>query len=116
MPKPGYVYLLASRRNGTLYVGATSDLLRRVGEHRAGAVPGFTARYGVRRLVYYEAYPDIRDAVERERRLKEWRRAWKVALIEAANPEWTDPYPAMGPGHGRDFGGAPGAGSRLPPG
>jgi len=87
-----WVYILASGRNGTLYVGVTNDLARRVQEHREGAVPGFTRTYGVTRLVHAEPYDDIRIAIEREKRLKKWRRAWKLALIEEANPDWRDLY------------------------
>ena len=85
-----FVYMLASRRGGTLYVGVTSDLVRRVAEHREGAIPGFTERYGVKRLVWYEAHDSIEAAIRREKRLKKWPRAWKVALIEKANPQWQD--------------------------
>lgn len=84
------VYILASARNGTLYVGVTNDLARRVTEHRAGAVPGFTRQYGVTRLVHAEFHDSIALAREREARLKRWRRAWKLALIEAQNPAWRD--------------------------
>jgi putative endonuclease len=87
-----YVYMLASQRNGTLYVGVTSDLSRRVWEHKEGLTPGFTSRYGVVRLVWYEDYPDISDAIMREKRLKRWRRAWKLRLIEETNPQWLDLY------------------------
>ncbi len=87
-----WVYILASGRNGTLYVGVTNDLARRVQEHREGAVPGFTRTYGVTRLVHAEAYEDIRTAIEREKRLKRWRRAWKLALIEDGNSDWRDLY------------------------
>ncbi|HLT45637.1 MAG TPA: GIY-YIG nuclease family protein [Rubricoccaceae bacterium] len=92
MPRPGYVYILASGYNGTLYIGVTNDLLRRTWEHRHGVIEGFTKRYGVHRLVYYEAFQDIRDAIVRERRLKKWNRAWKLRLISAANPTWDDLY------------------------
>jgi putative endonuclease len=85
-----WVYVLASGHNGTLYVGVTSDLVRRVAEHREGALPGFTERYGVKRLVWYETHDSIEAAIRRERRLKKWPRAWKVALIESANPDWRD--------------------------
>lgn len=86
----GYLYILASKRNGTLYVGSTIDLTRRIEQHRAKAVEGFTRRYNVMRLVHSEAYEDIRDARARERQIKAWRRAWKIALIEAENPQWLD--------------------------
>ncbi len=87
-----WVYILASERNGTLYVGVTNDLVRRVQEHRKGVVPGFTQTYGVTRLVHAEPHDDIRIAIEREKRLKKWRRAWKLALIEEGNPGWRDLY------------------------
>ncbi|MBI1239036.1 MAG: GIY-YIG nuclease family protein [Alphaproteobacteria bacterium] len=87
---PNWVYILTNRPHGTLYVGVTNDLARRVHEHREKAVPGFTARYGLARLVHYEAYADIRDAIWREKRLKTWNRAWKVRLIQQGNPDWRD--------------------------
>jgi len=85
-----YVYILASKKNGTLYIGVTNDIERRVSEHKAGLVPGFTEKYGVSRLVYVEEYSGIRDALAREKQLKNWRREWKIALIEKNNPEWRD--------------------------
>ena len=85
-----YVYILASCRNGTLYIGMTDDLARRVWEHRIGAVPGFTRKYGVDRLVYVEEYGSILEARAREHAMKRWRRAWKIALIEKDNPQWRD--------------------------
>ncbi len=87
-----WVYILASGRNGTLYVGSTADLSRRVLEHRQGLVPGFTTRYGVTRLVWYEGYERLIEARHREYSIKPWRRAWKLALIEALNPDWRDLY------------------------
>ena len=90
-----HVYLLASRPRGTLYVGVTSDLVRRIGDHKAKAVPGFTARYGVDRLVWFEAYEEVGPAILREKQIKEWRRAWKIRLIEEQNPDWTDLCPAI---------------------
>lgn len=90
MFKPGYVYLLASQRNGTLYVGVTSDLVKRVWEHKQDLLGGFTKRYQVHRLVHYEVFEDIRDAIVRERRIKKWKRGWKVQLIEEENPGWND--------------------------
>jgi putative endonuclease len=87
---PCFVYILASRRNGTLYVGVTSDPARRVAEHKSGAVPGFTRAHGVDRLVYLEEYPSVLEARAREHSLKRWRRAWKVKLIESINPDWDD--------------------------
>ena len=85
-----YVYILASQRNGTLYVGVTNDLVRRVSEHRQDLIPGFTSRHGVRTLVWFDVHRDIDVAIAHEKRLKRWRRDWKIALIEAANPQWLD--------------------------
>jgi putative endonuclease len=90
-----WVYILASRVGGTLYIGVTNDLVRRVHEHRSGAVDSFTSKHAVHRLVYFEPYSDIENAIRREKRLKEWQRAWKVRLIEEANPNWDDLYPAI---------------------
>ena len=92
MPKKGYLYILASRRNGTLYVGVTSDLVKRVEEHRQKLVDGVTKRYSVTRLVYFEMFEDIKDAITRERHLKEWKRKWKTELIQSINPYWRDLY------------------------
>jgi putative endonuclease len=86
----GHLYILASRRNGTIYIGATTDLPKRIYEHREGLIAGFTRTYGVKRLVYVETYDDISDAIVRERRMKEWKRNWKVRLIEEHNPYWED--------------------------
>ncbi len=88
--KDYFVYILASGRNGTLYVGVTNDLGRRVGEHKEKCVPGFTRRYGVGILVWYEVHSDINAAIEREKQIKGWNRAWKVRLIEKTNPVWND--------------------------
>ena len=88
------VYILASQRNGTLYIGVTSDLHGRMEEHTQGLFDGFTKRYGVKQLVYYEMHEDMDRAITREKRLKEWRRLWKLRLIEQANPEWIDLYDA----------------------
>jgi putative endonuclease len=85
-----FVYVLASKRNGTLYVGVTSDLTKRVQEHREGLVPGFTLKHGIKRLVYWELHHDINEAILREKRIKRWQRAWKLAMIETANPQWRD--------------------------
>ena len=85
-----YVYILASRKNGTLYIGTTNDLVRRAWEHKGQFVPGFTSKYGVHHLVYFEAHDDVRLAIQRERTMKHWRRDWKIALIETTNPEWRD--------------------------
>ena len=86
------VYLLASKRNGTLYVGVTSNLAARVWQHRTGALAGFTAEYGVHTLVWYEPHPTIAGAIHREKQLKDWQRAWKIRLIEESNPQWRDLY------------------------
>ncbi|GGH03360.1 excinuclease ABC subunit C [Glycocaulis albus] len=85
-----FVYLLASQKNGTLYCGVTSDLPRRTFDHREGNLPGFTSKYGVKRLVWYEVYTDIHEAIRREKRIKKWPRDWKINLIEANNPDWND--------------------------
>jgi len=87
---PAFVYIMASTRNGTLYTGVTSDLQRRVAQHRTGEIPGFTDKYRVHTLVYYETHGDIREAIAAEKRIKSWKRAWKVRLIEKINPEWRD--------------------------
>ena len=84
------VYILASKRNGTLYTGVTSDLARRVAEHKSDLVEGFTKRYGVHMLVYCEWHNDMRSAISREKQIKKWNRAWKLRLIERDNPEWRD--------------------------
>jgi putative endonuclease len=88
----GCVYILTNRPNGILYVGVTSDLVRRIFEHRSGFVDGFTKRYGLKRLVYFEQFDDIRDAIQREHNIKHWPRAWKIRKIEAMNPDWNDLY------------------------
>ncbi|HVY19883.1 MAG TPA: GIY-YIG nuclease family protein [Bauldia sp.] len=85
-----YVYILASGIGGTLYIGVTNDLVRRVYEHRTKAVKGFTSRYSVARLVYFEIFGDIEAAIVREKQLKKWERAWKIRLIEEKNPDWSD--------------------------
>ena len=92
---PLYVYLLASRRHGTLYLGVTGDLVRRVHEHKSHTVPGFSARYGVDCLVWFETYDNPSDAIAREKALKKWRRDWKIRLIEEENPGWVDLYPGI---------------------
>ena len=84
------VYILASKRNGTLYIGVTSNLANRIEAHRAGAVEGFTKEYGVNLLVYFELHAEMYEAIQREKRLKKWNRAWKIRLIEETNPDWTD--------------------------
>jgi putative endonuclease len=87
-----YIYIMASKRNGTLYVGVTNDLVRRVYEHREGQADGFTKKYAVKTLVYFEQHEDIAQALQREKNLKHWRRAWKIDLIEKTNPDWHDLY------------------------
>jgi putative endonuclease len=86
------VYILASKRNGTLYTGVTSDLTKRVWEHKNDLVGGFTKRYRVHRLVWYELNENMESAIKREKNIKEWKRAWKLELIESANPDWEDLY------------------------
>ena len=92
MPRPGYTYILASKKRGTLYIGVTSELVGRVWKHKEGNSDGFARRYGVRRLVYYEYFDDIYDAIVREKQLKKWNREWKIRLIEKHNPNWYDLY------------------------
>ncbi len=91
----GWVYIMTNKPDGTLYVGVTGDMARRAHEHRTGAVDGFTKRYNLKRLVYAEYHPDIRDALCREKRLKHWPRRWKANLIEANNPDWADLYDTL---------------------
>jgi putative endonuclease len=94
-----YVYILASRIGGTLYIGVTNDLIRRIAEHRLKIAESFTKRHDVTRLVYFEVFEEIEQAIHREKRLKKWTRAWKIALIEKDNPNWIDLYPEIaGPG------------------
>jgi putative endonuclease len=90
-----WVYILASDIGGTLYIEVTNDLVRRVYEHRTDAIGGFSRRHAVHRLVYFEQFDQIEFAIQREKRLKKWSRAWKVALIEKANPNWTDLFPGI---------------------
>jgi putative endonuclease len=90
-----FVYILASRIGGALYIGITNDLVRRVWEHRSGAVEGFTKEYGISRLVYFEQFEEVENAIKREKRLRKWNRAWKIRLIEENNPNWDDLYPAI---------------------
>jgi len=90
-----FVYMLASKPQGTLYVGVTNDLPRRVSEHREGKVQGFTKKYGVMKLAWFERYGDINEAIAKEKRLKRWRRDWKRSLIEADNPHWADLYSSL---------------------
>jgi putative endonuclease len=95
MSKSYYVYICASRRNGTLYVGMTNDICRRVWEHREGLVPGFTKKYGVKMLVHYEEFSDVGFAIHRETRLKKWKRQWNIDLIQTHNLEWRDLYETL---------------------
>jgi putative endonuclease len=95
MQKGGWVYIMTNRRDGVLYIGVTSDLVTRVSQHRAGEIEGFTQRYWLKQLVYYERYDEITDAISREKVLKKWRRVWKVTLIETTNPEWHDLYESI---------------------
>ncbi|HEX9721276.1 MAG TPA: GIY-YIG nuclease family protein [Ramlibacter sp.] len=90
-----FVYLMASGKNGTLYVGVTNDLVRRVSQHRSGAFEGFTDRYRVHHLVWFESTPSIEAAIQKEKQIKNWKREWKIALIEKENAEWRDLYESL---------------------
>lgn len=92
MERSFYVYVMANKRNGTIYIGVTNDLARRAHEHREGVVKGFTSRYGLKTLVYYECFNSILSAIQRETSLKRWPRKWKLELIETRNPRWHDLY------------------------
>ena len=92
MSKNYHIYILASKKNGTLYIGVTSNLIKRVFEHKNNQVKGFTQKYNVHLLVYYETTKNIDSALQREKQLKKWKRLWKIALIEKQNPEWEDLY------------------------
>jgi len=89
------VYILANQRNGTLYIGVTSNLIKRVWEHKNNAVEGFSQKYNLHRLVWYEMHENMTSALTREKRLKEWKRNWKLDLIESKNPDWKDLYPTI---------------------
>lgn len=93
--KAGYVYIMASARNGTLYIGVTSDLIKRVWEHRNGLVPGFTSQHNCKLLVWYEAYDELQEARLRELQMKKWKRQWKLSEIERINPNWDDLSPTL---------------------
>ena len=93
--KAGFVYMMASQKNGTIYIGATSDLIKRVHEHREGVVDGFTKRHGCKLLVWFEAFDDLQEARRRELQMKEWKRPWKIKRIEERNFEWHDLYPTL---------------------
>jgi putative endonuclease len=95
MTKQPAVYILASKRNGTLYIGVTSDLAKRVWQHKNDVCEGFTKKYGVHTLVYYEMHADMTEAIRREKQLKKWNRAWKIELIEKENPKWLDLWPTL---------------------
>ena len=95
MDKPSYVYILASAPYGTLYIGTTTDLIKRVWEHRNRVVPGFTDKYGVHMLVWFETHGSLDSAATREKRLKHWKRTWKLDLISTSNPRWRDLYPEL---------------------
>ncbi|MEM6475305.1 MAG: GIY-YIG nuclease family protein [Pseudomonadota bacterium] len=90
MEKGGFVYIMANRRNGTIYIGVTSGLAKRAWEHREGRIEGFTTKYGCRTLVWFEKYESIETAITREKQMKEWKRAWKLRVIEEDNPNWDD--------------------------
>jgi putative endonuclease len=94
--KGGWVYIMTNRPHGTLYIGVTADLAARAWQHREGLVDGFTKRYGLKRLVFIERHDDIRDAIQREKTMKHWPRAWKVRAIETWNPGWDDLFPRLG--------------------
>jgi putative endonuclease len=102
MTKQPAVYILASQRNGTLYTGVTSDLVKRIWEHRSDLVDGFTKRYGVHCLVYFELHSDMYEAIRHEKQIKKWNRAWKIDLIERANSQWHDLWPTIVGGVGLD--------------
>jgi putative endonuclease len=95
MSKSGCVYIMASRRNGTLYIGVTSDLAARVFAHREGLIGGFTKKYDCKLLVWYQLFDDLQEARNRELQMKEWRRAWKLEVIGKMNPDWSDLYPSL---------------------
>jgi putative endonuclease len=92
---PAFVYMMSNRRNGILYIGVTTNLPKRSFQHREGVIEGFTRRYGLKMLVYYEPFDDVRDAIQREKTMKHWPRAWKVRLIHGLNPEWKDLYETL---------------------
>ena len=95
MEKGGFVYIMASGRNGTLYIGVTSDLTQRVWQHREGVADGFTKKHGCKALVWFEQFADIETAFERDKQMKEWKRLWKLRVIEEKNPEWDDLFESL---------------------
>jgi putative endonuclease len=92
MNKYSYVYIITNKRNGTLYIGVTSNIIKRIYEHKNRLVDGFSKKYNLHKLVYYEQYSDIKTAIEREKQIKKWERLWKLKLIEKTNPKWIDIY------------------------
>ena len=95
MERGGYVYIMASGRNGTLYIGVTGNLIARVWQHREGVVEGFTKKYGCKLLVWFERHDDIEAAIRREKQMKEWKRLWKLRVIEETNPDWDDLFESL---------------------
>ena len=93
--KPGFVYIMASQKNGTIYIGSTSDLIQRVVQHREGSADGFTKEHGCKMLVWFDAYDDLQEARRRELQMKEWKRPWKIKRIEERNIDWVDLYPSL---------------------
>lgn len=93
--KSYYVYIVASKRNGTLYIGVTSDLVKRIYDHKEGLIDGFTKKYNINILVYYEEFGDINEAIKREKNIKAWKREWKLKTIEEFNPQWVDLYDSL---------------------
>ena len=93
--KPGFVYIMASKRNGTIYLGVTSEIVQRIAQHRQGLIAGFTQQYGCKTLVWFEAFDDLQTARHRELQMKKWKRAWKLRVIETLNPDWNDLYDTL---------------------
>jgi putative endonuclease len=93
--KPGFVYIMASQKNGTIYIGSTSNLIQRVVQHREGSADGFTKEHGCKMLVWFDAYDDLQEARRRELQMKEWKRSWKIKRIEERNIDWVDLYPSL---------------------
>ena len=93
--KPGFVYIMASQKNGTIYIGLTSNLIQRVVQHREGSADGFTKEHGCKMLVWFDAYDDLQEARRRELQMKEWKRSWKIKRIEERNIDWVDLYPSL---------------------
>ena len=113
MTKAGYVYIMASRRNGTIYIGVTSDLINRVAQHRSGKIKGFTSQYGCKLLVWYEAHDDLQQAWQRELQMKEWKRQWKLRVIEEKNPDWNDLFESISENWAPAFAGEQGSEAGL---